>query len=401
MMTGRRLRILSFTTVYPRPGNPRLGVFVRARLRALAEYADVAVVAPAAVIDYGNPKRRFLSLSETPVSRFDDSMRVLHPRWIYPPLIGWSHPWWLAAFSAPSIARLRNEFPFDIIDAHFGYPDAAAAHRLARRFGVPFTITLRGNETFHAGDPRKRSRMCAALQAAARVIAVSEPLRQFAISLGVDPARTVVIPNGIDATVFHPRGHAASRARVGMDDKELNVLSAGYLIERKGHHRVVEALPDLIKQGLNVRLWIVGDPGAEGDFAGEIRRCVARCGVGDRVNFVPAVAPAELACYMSACDLFCLASSREGWPNVVNEALACGAPVVATGVGGIPAMIPDPRFGIIVPIGDAAALRAALAEGLRKNWDREAIARQGLSRGWEQVGREVYEQISTLPMENS
>jgi glycosyltransferase involved in cell wall biosynthesis len=400
MMSDARLRILSFSTVYPRPTEPRFGIFVRARLQKLAVLADVAVVAPVAPIEYGSPNQRWFDLSRTPLRRMDDALRVEHPRWFYPPLFGWSHSWWLARCAQGSFGRLQQEFPFQVIDAHFGHPEASAAFRLARKFGVPFTVTLRGNETFHAEDPRKRRRMAEALKAAARVIAVSEPLKDFAIELGVDPQRAVVIPNGIDSAVFHPRDRSAERQRLGMVDSELHILTAGYLIERKGHHRIVETLAGLQGHGRPVRLWIVGDPGAEGDFASEIRRRVSRCGVQANVTFVPAVPAAELACYMSACDLFCLATSREGWPNVVNEALACGAPVVATNVGGVPAMIPGPRFGLIVPPGDSAALGDALARALSIEWDRDAIARQGLSRSWEQVAKEVYEQLRAVTIEN-
>lgn len=399
-MLNSRPRILSFTTVYPRPNEPRFGVFVRARLQALAALADVVVVSPVAVVQYGNPNRRLTDLSRIPKSLADAALRVEHPRWFYPPLIGWANSWWLAKCSEGSFGRLRREFPFQMIDTHFGHPEAGAAFRLARKFGVPFTVTLRGNETFHAQDPRKRVRMAEALRAAARVIAVSEPLRDFAIELGVDPKRAVVIPNGIDSAVFHPRSRSAERGRLGMDDSELHILSAGYLIERKGHHRIVETLAELQRDGRPVRLWIIGDPGSEGDFAAEIRRRVSQCGVQANVTFVPAVPAEELACYMSACDLFCLATNREGWPNVVNEALACGAPVVATNVGGVPAMIPDSGFGLIVPPGDKAALTAALAQALSMEWDRDGISRQGLSRTWEQVAREVFEQLSAVAIEN-
>lgn len=399
-MTGSPLRVLSFTTVYPKPGEPGFGVFVRTRLQALAALADVAVVAPVAVVDYGNPKRRLTDLSEVPTSRLDGALRVYHPRWFYPPFIGWAHPWWLARFSESSFGRIQREARFHVIDAHFGHPEAAAAHRLARRFGVPFTVTLRGNETFHAQDPAKRSRMAKALRAAARVITVSEPLREFAVSLGVEPSRAVTIPNGIDSSIYHPRDRAAQRLRLGMDSAELHILSAGYLIERKGHHRIVETLPGLIAGGRNVRLWIVGDPGSEGDFSAEIRRRVSQCGVQAKVSFVPAVDASELACYMSACDLFCLASSREGWPNVVNEALACGAPVVATNVGGVPAMITSDRLGIVIPPGDSGALAGALAGALSRTWDREAISIHGLSRSWAHVAREVYEQLSAVSIDN-
>jgi glycosyltransferase involved in cell wall biosynthesis len=96
---------------------------------------------------------------------------------------------------------------------------------------------------------------------------------------------------------------------------------------------------------------------------------------------------------MAAADLFCLASSREGWPNVVNESLACGLPVVATDVGAIPEMIPSEQYGLIVPPDNAVALQNALREALGRNWDRSAIADWGQSRSWAQVAREVLQEM--------
>ena len=387
------LKILSFSTVFPRPGEENLGVFVRARLAALAALAEVRVLAPVAVVEYGNPKRKFPDLTTVPAQRRDGPLEVYHPRWFYPPLMGATNSFWLWLFSQRLAGRLLREFPFDVIDAHFGHPEAAASARLARRLGVPFTVTLRGNETMHGASPGRRRWMTWGLRQAARVITVSEPLRQYALSLGVEPHRTAVIPNGIDTELFHPRGRGACRERLGFAPDRLHILSAGYLIERKGHHRIVETLPRLHQAGVAAQLWIVGDPGREGDFASEIHSAVERAGMREWVRFVPAVPGAELAAYMTACDVFCLASNREGWPNVVNEALACGAPVVAADVGGVPEMLPDERFGFAVPPMDSPALTLALASSLERaragGWDRDAIAARGQARSWGHVARET------------
>jgi glycosyltransferase involved in cell wall biosynthesis len=94
---------------------------------------------------------------------------------------------------------------------------------------------------------------------------------------------------------------------------------------------------------------------------------------------------------MTAADVFCLASSREGWPNVVNEALACATPVVTTDVGGAPDMVPGEEYGFVVPAGDGEALGAALRRALTKDWDRKAIAAWGGSRSWSNVAAETFE----------
>jgi len=101
-------------------------------------------------------------------------------------------------------------------------------------------------------------------------------------------------------------------------------FSAGYLIERKGHHKVIRAMRALIDHGSEAHLVIAGGPGAEGRFEPTLRNLVAESGLGDRVHFTGEVPAGELAGLMSAADLLVLASRMEGWPNVVNEGLACG-----------------------------------------------------------------------------
>jgi glycosyltransferase involved in cell wall biosynthesis len=94
--------------------------------------------------------------------------------------------------------------------------------------------------------------------------------------------------------------------------------------------------------------------------------------------------------------VFCLASAREGWPNVVHEAHACGTPVVATNVGGVPEMIPSENFGLVVPPNDPAALHAALKQALSRQWDRGAIAAWGQARSWRQVAAEVLREMEQV-----
>jgi glycosyltransferase involved in cell wall biosynthesis len=286
---------------------------------------------------------------------------------------------------------LRKEFPFDLIDAHFGYPEGVAAARLAERFGCPFVVTLRGNETLHGAAGRKRGLMSAALRKAAAVIGVSRRLCAFAVELGVEPERTHVIPNGVDSRTFHPRDRASARAALGMAEDRLHIVSAGYLIERKGHHHIVKALPSLRAAGLHCELWIIGEGGKEGDFEEAIRGAVGEHGLGGCVHMVGAVAPEKLAEYLSAADVFCLASNREGWPNVVNEALACGTPVVATDVGGVPDMLPGSEYGVVVQPESSNALLAGLKTALTRRWDGEAIAAWGAVRSWKKVAEETLE----------
>jgi glycosyltransferase involved in cell wall biosynthesis len=365
-------------------------------LNALGRIAAVKVVAPNAVFEYGNAAHCSFRAVITPRQEQVGPLEVLRPPWAYPPFGGCANAFFLFLQLLAPIILLHKRFQFQLIDAHFGHPDGVAAALLAKVFHCPFTITLRGNETMHSRYFFRRWAIKWAIRRAAGIITVSERLRQFAIVCGADPAKTRTIPNGVDTSVFHPRGRAEVRKKHGLNAGIPLILSAGYLIERKGHHRILRALHAMHQRGARARLVIAGGPGGEGKFEPALRRLVQELMLQDSVTFTGQVSPETLAELMSAADLLCLATTREGWPNVVNEALACGCPVVATDVGGIPDLIPSEKYGFVVPVGNQEALESAIEKALRLQWDREAIAAWGASRSWEQVAAEVLEEFKRI-----
>ena len=383
-------RVLSFAPAFPHPLQSNLGIFVRARLRAMAELAEVKVVAPVAYLEYGNPARRGLGIGKVPSPRMDGPLEVFHPRWQYLPNAGPVTAFLLALQMLVRFARLGRKFRYDVIDAHFAFPEGIAAALLGAVFDKPYAITLRGNETDHSEYPFRRHAIRWAIRRADRIITVSERLRQFAIECGAAPAKIQTIPNGVDVSVYRPReGAARILAAYGVPDGVPIVLSAGYLIQRKGHHKVMRALRTLIGRGSPAHLVIAGGPGAEGRYEPVLRNLAAELGLEDRVHFTGVLPATELAAVMSGASVMALASTNEGCLNVVNEALACGVPVVATDIGGVPEMLPGNAYGFIVPVDHQRALEDALERALAVKWDREAIARWGASRSWRQVALEA------------
>jgi glycosyltransferase involved in cell wall biosynthesis len=392
--TVRAPRILSLSCLFPTSLDPNQGLFVERRLQHLAEMAEVKVISPFAVVHYGNTNGRKIRLAGLPC-RQQENLSVLHPRWFYPPLGGISTGFWLFLQLLPVVARLRAEFPFEIIDTHFGHPEGIAGALLSRALRVPFTMTLRGNEPKHSRSRLGRFWIAWALRRASKVFVLSERLRQFAIGLGADPARVTIVPNGIDAAVFFPRDRAACRLKHGFAADRPLLLSAGALVERKGHHRILRALAAMAPDR-RPQLAIVGGPGPEGSYAEQLVRLAATLDLGKWVRFLGPVSPTAMAELMSAADVFCLASTNEGWPNVIHEALACGTPVVATDVGAVPEMLAGGRYGCVAPVNNPAALEKALAEALERDWDRTAIAAWGCARSWRQVAAEVWEEMKII-----
>ena len=396
-----RPRILSLSCAYPSPLLPGFGLFVQRRLQHLAQLADSRVVSPLAIFQYGGaPGTRIrIGRNQCPRYRQDGNVVVLYPRWVYPPLAGSLTAFWLSAQLLRPLMRLRKSFPFEIIDTHFGHPEGIAGSLLSLALRVPFTMTLRGNEPNHMRSALARQLMGWAVRRAARVFTVSERLRQFAIRLGADERKVKTVPNGVDTSIFYPRDRESSRVKHGFDFRGPLIVSAGALIERKGHHRIVQALKKISTMGAPVQLAIVGGPGPEGQYEKEIRRVVSSLDLDASVRFVGAVSADTMAEFMSAANVFCLASTREGWPNVVHEALACGTPVVATDVGAVPDMLPDDRYGMVVPALDGPALEKALSAALQKEWDRPAIVAWGQARSWLEVAREVLEEMQAVVTE--
>ena len=156
--------------------------------------------------------------------------------------------------------------------------------------------------------------------------------------LGADANKIHVLRNGVDLELFHPVDRQQVRTRFGWSGKVL--LSVGNLVELKGHHIAIDALRAL----RDYRLVIVGN----GEEKDNLHKLAKHVGVADRVSFVPSLSQAELRDYYGAADALILASSREGWPNVLLEAMACGTPIVATRIGGIPEVVTAPEAGLLV-----------------------------------------------------
>jgi glycosyltransferase involved in cell wall biosynthesis len=150
--------------------------------------------------------------------------------------------------------------------------------------------------------------------------------------------------------------------------------------------RAVEQIRD---QFPSLRLYIIG----EGRYRAELERLIKSLNLQDRVYVLGKRPNEELPFWFAAASLSCLASSREGWPNAVTESLACGTPVVATRVGGIPEIVNKPELGTLVEQ-TSESIAAGIMQVLRSNWDRGAISREASARTWETVAMEVEEVLS-------
>jgi glycosyltransferase involved in cell wall biosynthesis len=322
-------------------------------------------------------------MAATPPRETHNGIDVLHPRYALPPKVGMNiAPLTLALGARKSVQRLLDEgFDFDVIDAHYYYPDGVAAALLARWFDKPFTVTARGTDLNlipRYALPRRLMQWTA--RRANASIGVCRALVDVLISWGIDPGRLHVFRNGVDLERFRPVPQPEARAALGLTGSPL-LLSVGYLIERKGQHLLIEALAQLRARLPGAHLVLVGD----GPERARLEALAARLGVLEQVNFVGAVSNAALYQWYSAADVFLLASSREGWANVLLEAMACGTPVVATDIWGTPEVVADASVGRLVDRRDAAAFATGIVDLWQSKPDRRVVRSYAEGFSWMQT----------------
>lgn len=372
------VHVVTFSNLFPSSVMPTHGLFVKERMRRVAAAGGFqwTVVAPVPNVIW--PLRRGVYKAWAQVPRHErlDGIDVHHPRFRHWP--GMSQRRQADAVrdgARPLLQKLCADGPV-VIDAHYLWPDGVAAGELARELGVPFTLTARGSDVnVLAQDPPIAARIAAVASEAHQCMAVSDALAQrFAEAAGMPGERVRTVRNGVDLDRFGPGDQAEARAELGLPVTGRIALGVGRLVPGKGFDVAARAVRKLE----DVTLVLVG--------AGAERANIEAAG-GGRVVFLGAQPPERVAVAYRAADVFVLPSEREGWPNVVTEALASGVPVVATRVGGIPQILgdePPPHLGAMVPPSDPdglqQALRLVLAEGHRRDEVRAFAERYG----WQQ-----------------
>jgi teichuronic acid biosynthesis glycosyltransferase TuaC len=382
------LRTLLFSSLYPSSVAPSHGIFVETRLRELlrAGGVDTRVIAPVPWFPSAHPRfGDYAKWAAVPPSETRHSIEVLHPRYLLAPKVGMSAAPLALALAAIGPARrlIAQGFDFDLIDAHYFYPDGVAAVLLARWLGKPVVVTARGTDLNLIPRYRLPGAMTRwAARSADASAGVCAALVDVLRGWGIDESRLHVLRNGVDRQRFRPLDRAAARADLQIDGSPL-LLAVGHLIERKGHHLVIEALAALRAEHPDARLAIVG----EGEERAALEALARKHGIADRVRLVGSVPNDRLATWYSAADALVLASSREGWANVLLEAMACGTPVVASNVWGTPEVVAAPEAGELMAERTADSIVQAVERLLARGTDRAATRRYAERFSWDETSQ--------------
>lgn len=228
------------------------------------------------------------------------------------------------------------------------------------------------------------------------VITVSGALRERAVSLGADPARVVVVPNGIDELDIglHGGQNFLPPFADARPSTTVRLLYVGRFAEEKGVDTLLTALARLPRQ--KYQLTLCGD----GPQRAELISLSARLGLTNMVTFAGSIPRQSLGAYYLGCDLVCLPSRSEAQPVVTLESMITGRPIIASRVGGVPDSVTDGVTGVLVPPDDPPALAGAI-DSLGENPEQRVRmghhARERVATfRWERVTAQFLETVERL-----
>lgn len=389
------MRILTFTSLYPNAQQKRHGIFVENRMVHFAQsfpQHQVTVVAPVPWFPFKSKLfGKYADFARVQKLEQRRGLTIYHPRYLLIPKIGMNLAPLLMALSMYFFMRKlqRQGRDFDIIDAHFFYPDGVVAAWLGRVLHKPVTCTARGNDIYlYPQYPLPKRMVQWALRTVTQPIAVCRALAQAAQTLEPE-AQVLPLRNGVDLITFQPDSDRQMlRNQLGLDDTFV-LICVGHFIERKGQYLVIDALQQLP----DTHLLLVGD----GPQQRQLQQQVTALGLQQRVSFLGAKEQKALPSLYSVADCMVLASSKEGWANVLLESMACGTPVVATAIWGTPEVVASDDAGVLIDKRSAPAI----AEGvnrLRANYPaRQSVRAYAEGFSWDATSAALNKVFVTLP----
>lgn len=380
---GGAIKTLLFSTLYPSSVRPVHGIFVENRLRELLKTGaiETRVVAPVPWFPFTAARfGEYGRFAATPRHELYNGIEVHHPRYFLPPKIGMNiAPYTIAAAALPTVKKLISEgFDFDLIDAHYYYPDGVAAGMIARKIGKPFVVTARGTDLNLIPNytyPRQLIQETA--EQAYASIGVCKALMDSLADLGAKREKLHVFRNGVDLEKFRPEDQTQARTKLTLPAGRI-LLSVGHLVERKGHDIAIKALAGLPED----TFLIIAGAGPEREALELLTQSLQ---LTKRVRFAGQVANSELRWWYSGADALVLCSSREGWANVLLESMACGTPVVASNIWGTPEVVSCETAGRLMQDRTPQGLASAVSDLLARYPERTAVREFAEKFSWDET----------------
>jgi glycosyltransferase involved in cell wall biosynthesis len=358
------MHLLVVAIQFPSPTNPHAVPFIGQQVLALAERVDrITVLSPVPQMPHFMRRFRRLAAKVALPEYYvlvPSRCEVFFPRYLKAPgdlFLFWTTAQWCRLVDK-AVEQFAGTCPVSIIHAHAGSVSSWAAVSAARRHQIPCVVTYHGSEvhTMLAGRQKGWELCRDSFRDADLNLPVGRSLESILRNSVQPTGRCETLLLGVDQRRFSPAPELSL---------EPLVLFVGRIESAKGVFDLLDAWVRVLARCPNARLTMVGADRTDGLFAQQARSL----GVGESISLKGLLPSSQVADLMRASRVFCLPSHKEGTPVCVMEALACGLPVVATHVGGIPDIVEDEVTGLLVEKGDIHGLANALVS-LLANPDR-------------------------------
>ena len=384
------MKVLLISNVFPNSAEPVRGIFTYRIAQALRKKCHLEIVAPLPWVPPFLQKKfriRYPHVDVPPEEKIGN-MTVHHPRYfVIPKFFGFMHSVFMFFPLFRLLRRIERGKGIDLINAHWIFPDGVAAAWAARIMHKPVILTALGCDiNLYPKAFSRKVQILGALNSADAVTVKSNSLKKAIVEMKVSCRNISVIPNGVDLDLFRIMNKKKAREELGIPVNKNIVITVGSQDDVKGTKHLIEAISFMRKRMNQLPLlFLIGD----GPLRNRLHQQAIELGISDNVKFVGKILQDQIPLWLNAADIFCLPSLREGYPNVVVEALACGIPVVGSRVGSIPELI-DTHNGKIFDVGDSLALCDELMFSFKKGWDR-SIIRAGVQEfNWDRCAESYY-----------
>lgn len=350
--------MLIVTNLYPVPWAPNRASFNKKQFDLLSEQRTIEIIVLVGWLEW---------LKHRKTAKHNNNIRFC-PYFYFPkfgrPLVPFFQCLSLL-FLLPWINKLNPK----AVLASWGFPDGVAIAMLCSLIKKPFYIKVHGTDVNENVEHKWRKKLIKYwFNKAQRIFCVSQNLANLLQNAGVCRDRLVVNYNGVDQKIFFPQVRVPGS----------KLVFVGSIIATKGVNELLDAFSYVYQGNSSLQLDIIGT----GPLTPSLQQKVIDLGLKERVNLLGSLNVNDVASYIRNADLLVLPSHREGVPNVVLEAFACGVPVVATDVGGIPEILTKDT-GVLVPAKSVDQLSAAIVQSLDKNWDLEQILAHAKQFSWQ------------------
>ncbi len=378
------MKVQIITNLYPVPWAPNQASFNRQQFQYLSKHCPVKITVLVPFLE----RFRHRSTTLSPVT--DGNVQISYRSYFYiPGFARWSYAATVLFSLLLEWRSIRNFSP-DCLLLSWAYPDGVAGTVLAKLLGLPVVIKIHGSDiNMHLSHGMRAKQILWAMKRAQKIISVSKALASRLTEAKIPADKIQVIYNGVDKKLFKPQPRHRARSQLNVAASRRIILFVGNLKLEKGCVDLLEAFAEISSNSPDVDLYYIGS----GSQAEVLISRAAEQGLQSRVILLGSLGHEKLALWMNAANIVSLPSHNEGVPNVLLEAMACGTPVVATAVGGIPEVVPE-QAGILVELGDISELARALGGALSTEWKEKEIVNSVSNFDWNTNSSQLYESLT-------